>query len=342
MRVSEIGEFGLIKLLAKELGLEYPPSKGKPPEGLLVGLGDDAVVSARREGALVWTTDTMVANLHFLEGQSAWPDVGWKALTVNVSDIAAMGATPHLALITLMLPQDFCVEDVVALYGGLKQAADEFGVTVGGGDIVGSPVFAITAALSGWALMPKLGQPRVMTRSAARPGDVVAVSGTPGESAAGLHLMRDDASSFETEAEQRLRQVYERPQPRLALGRAALRLGVRCAIDVSDGLVQDAGHIATASGVGIRIDAARLPVSDALRQVYPAEATRLVLTGGGDYELILAGPKPVLDLLAARSDVPLTQIGEVVAAETPGVTVIDVDGKELVVGSGGWDHFRGA
>lgn len=342
MRVSEIGEFGLIKLLAQELGLEYPPAKGRAPEGLLAGLGDDAVVSTRHDGALVWTTDTLVANLHFLEGQSAWHDVGWKALTVNVSDIAAMGAKPYLALVTLMLPQDFCVEDVVAVYGGLKEAAEAFGVTIGGGDIVRSPVFAITVALAGWASLPKLGEPRVMTRGAARPGDVVAVSGTPGESAAGLHLMRDDHSAFETETERHLREVYERPQPRLALGRAAVRLGVRCAIDVSDGLVQDAGHIATASGVGIRIEVSRLPVSEALRQVYPAEATRLVLTGGGDYELILVGPKAVLDLLARRSDVPLTQIGEVVGADEPGVTVIDADGNELAVASGGWDHFRGA
>jgi thiamine-monophosphate kinase len=341
MRVSEIGEFGLIKLLAKQLGLEYPPSKGRSPAGLLVGLGDDAVVTARREGALVWTTDTLVANLHFLEGQSAWHDVGWKALTVNVSDIAAMGGTPYLALVTLMLPQDFCVEDVVTLYGGLKEAAERYGVTIGGGDIVRSPVFAITVALSGWTLMPRIGEPRVMTRSGARSGDVLAVTGTPGESAAGLHLMRE-GRSFEVEAERHLREVYERPQPRLELGRAAVRLGVRCAIDVSDGLVQDAGHIATASGVAIRIDASRLPVSEPLRAVYPDEATKLVLTGGGDYELLFVAPEPVLDELARESETPLTQIGEVLASDTPGVTVVDPDGNELVLGSRGWDHFRGA
>ncbi len=103
--VSEIGEFGLIKLLAQEFGIAYPPARGVVPEhGLLVGLGDDAVVTARRDGSLIWTTDTMVAGVHFLPEQSPWRDTGWKALAVNLSDIAAMGGTPHLALVTLTLP----------------------------------------------------------------------------------------------------------------------------------------------------------------------------------------------------------------------------------------------
>ena len=142
MRVSEIGEFGLIHLLAQELGVEYPPKRGGlVPAGLIVGLGDDALVSARREGALIWTTDTLVAGVHFLP-ETAWGDVGWKALAVNLSDVAAMGGAPHLALVTLMLPDDFRVEDAVALYRGLKEAADAFGVTIGGGDVVRAPVLA--------------------------------------------------------------------------------------------------------------------------------------------------------------------------------------------------------
>jgi thiamine-monophosphate kinase len=184
VKLSDIGEFGLIELLARELGIEYPPHGGEPAPGLLVPLGDDAVVTERRDSAVIWTTDTMVAGEHFLPERSLWQDVGWKALAVNVSDIAAMGGKPHLALVTLMLPPDFCVEDALALYRGLNECAVEYGVTVAGGDVVGSPVFAVTVALSGWAYTPRLGQPVVLRRDTARKGDLVAVSGTLGDSAA--------------------------------------------------------------------------------------------------------------------------------------------------------------
>src|SRR5690606_8690150 len=117
--VSEIGEFELIRRLTQALGIDYPPAPGeKPPAGMLVGLGDDAVVSESHNGALVWTTDTLVAGVHFLPERSAWVDVGWKALAVNLSDLAAMGAKPHMALVTLLLPGDFCVEDAVEMYSG--------------------------------------------------------------------------------------------------------------------------------------------------------------------------------------------------------------------------------
>src|SRR3954468_9165607 len=136
MRVSDVGEFELIRLLTAEGAITYPPSRQDVQDGLLVGLGDDAVVTARHDGAIVWTTDTMVENVHFLPGRTAWEDVGWKALASNLSDIAAMGGTPHLALVTLALPPTFEVEAAQALYRGLGEAAAAYGVILGGGDIV--------------------------------------------------------------------------------------------------------------------------------------------------------------------------------------------------------------
>jgi thiamine-monophosphate kinase len=235
MLVSEVGEFGLIKLLSQQLGIEYPPSRGVTQPGLRVGLGDDALVRQRHDGALIWTTDTLVADVHFLPQRTAWRDTGWKALAVNLSDIAAMGGRPDLALVTLILPPDYCVEDALELYAGLKEAAEAYGVTIGGGDIVRGPVFAVTVALSGWALTSRAGGIHVMTRDAARKGDVVAVSGTLGDAAAGIRLLSEGAS-FEGDAF-RLRQAQERPHPRVTLGQEAS--GVRCGMDVSDGLVQD-------------------------------------------------------------------------------------------------------
>jgi thiamine-monophosphate kinase len=339
VRVSDIGEFALIGLLAQELGVTYPHRNGsKSQPGLLVPLGDDAVVTARHDGALVWTTDTLVAGVHFLPEYSAWQDVGWKALAVNLSDVAAMGGTPYLALVTLMLPPDFRVEDVIDLYRGLKEAATAYGVTIAGGDIVRAPVFAVTVALSGWAQVSHLGQPRVMTRDMARVGDVVAVSGSLGDSAGGLRLIAE-GGDLESEASRLLLAAHQRPQPRVRLAKEAVEAGVHCAIDVSDGLVQDLGHIATASHNGLRIEAVRMPVSATLHEVFPARALGLALTGGEDYELVLVAPPAVMEALLARTDTPLTEIGEVVHYETPHVAVVDETGREIPLGGAGWDHF---
>lgn len=338
MFVSDIGEFGLIELLAREFGIEYPPGRDGHQRGLRVGLGDDAVVSEPREGSAIWTTDTLVAGVHFLTGRTAWQDVGWKALAVNLSDIAAMGGDPDLALVTLMLPAKFRVEDAVALYRGLHEAAEAYGVTLGGGDIVRGPAFSVTVALSGWALTPRVGEPRIMTRNAARPGDLVAVSGTIGDSAGGLQLLRDD-DGFETDAARCLRSAHERPRPRVSLGKTAARDGVRCAIDVSDGLVQDLGHVATASNVEIRVDAVRVPLSAALHETFPGRALGMAISGGEDYELVLVAPSRAIDAVIAASDTPVTVIGEVVRAHSPHVAVVDETGREIPLKLAGWDHF---
>jgi thiamine-monophosphate kinase len=341
MRVSELGEFALIELLAGELGMPYPAPAQPVRRGLLVDVGDDALVTRRRDAALIWTTDTMVADVHFLPGRTAWPNVGWKALAANVSDIAAMGGRPDLALVTLALPGDFCVEDAQALYRGLREATEAFGVMVGGGDIVRAPVFSITIALAGIAAASELREPLVMTRSAARPGDLVAVSGSLGDSAAGLRLLLNN-DAFASDAARRLRGAHERPQPRVALAGEAVRAGVRCAIDVSDGLVQDLGHIARASGVAIRVDVTRLPLSPELIECFPAQAAGLALGGGEDYELVLCAPAVVIESLLGRMEAPLTVIGEVVRHDEPHVAVVDETGRQIPLPRGGWDHFGGA
>jgi thiamine-monophosphate kinase len=337
--VSEIGEFGLIGLLAREFGLEYPPAPGAKQPGMQVGLGDDALVTERHDGSLIWTTDTMVDGIHFLPDRTTWPDVGWKALATNLSDIAAMGGKPYMALVTLCLPSDFKVEDAVDLYRGLRECSEVFGVTLGGGDVVSAPVFAITVALSGWAEETADGGAAVLTRGSAQPGDVVAVSGAVGDALAGLTLIRQ-GREFNTKAEEHLRIRMQRPQPRVSLGLEAVRSGLRCGTDVSDGLVQDLGHIATASGVGIRVDAVRVPASDALREVFPSEALGLAINGGDDYELLLIGPRSIVEALIDSSDTPLTEIGDVYKSDTPRVAVIDETGREIPLARGGWDHFK--
>ena len=338
MRISELGEFGLIELLTKEFGIPFPPRAGGIPRpGLLVDLGDDAVVSQSRDRAIIWTTDTLVDGVHFLAGRTSWRDIGWKALAVNLSDIAAMGGSPNLFLVTLALPADFGVEDAVELYHGLHDAALAYDVTLGGGDIVSSPVFSLTVAACGWAESSNLGQPKVMRRAAALVGDIVAVSGNLGDSAGGLNLLQE-GGTFSTEAEVSLRRAHEHPRPRVALGMNAVRNGVLCGIDISDGLVQDLGHIAAASGAGIRLNAARLPLSGALREVFPSQALGLALSGGEDYELILIGAKVAIESLVSE-EAKITEIGQIVHQDGPGVVVVDDSGREIPIATGGWNHF---
>jgi thiamine-monophosphate kinase len=341
VQVSEIGEFGLIRLLTQEFGITYPPAVGTPaPNGLEIGIGDDAVVTSKREAALLWTTDTMVAGNHFTPEDSSWRDVGWKALAVNLSDIAAMGGLPHLALVTLTLPPDFETDDAIELYRGLHDAAMAFGVTLGGGDIVRAPIFSITVALSGWALEDG-GRTALLRRDTANPGDVVAVTGQLGAAAGGVRLVvqgPDFDAPGHPESEDHLRSAQHRPQPQVVPGQAAVRAGLRCGMDVSDGLVQDLGHIATASGVAIRIEAAAVPVSDDLRVVFPGDALAMALTGGEDYELILIGPSEVMSKYRGGTEKQVTVIGRVEDGEAK-VTVIDERGSAMAFDRRGWDHL---
>jgi thiamine-monophosphate kinase len=282
----------------------------------------------------------MVAGDHFLPRHATWRDVGWKALAVNLSDIAAMGGVPDMALVTLTLPPEFEVDDALELYRGLHDASKAYSVTLGGGDIVRSPVFSITVALSGWAIEID-GRPAVLRRNAAVAGDVVAVTGSLGAAAGGVRLLvqgPDFDAPGHPDEEDRLRKAQHRPIPRVELGQTAVRAGLRCGMDVSDGLLQDLGHIATASGVAIHVEASRVPVNEDLSAVFPDDALALALTGGEDYELILVGSEDTMSKYIAAGT-RVTVIGRVEASAEPGVTVVDERGQAMSFEHRGWDHL---
>ncbi len=337
-RVSELGEFALIARLQEELGDQHEALAMQPAGSrLLLGIGDDAAVWVSPSTAQIATTDTLVEGVHFPPG-APWKDLGWKALAINVSDVAAMGGTPEYALITLALPGEFRVEDALDFYRGLAEAGRRFGVVVAGGDVVRAAQFIVTVALSGRPSTAGDGTPLLLRRDGARAGDAVAVSGHLGDSAGGLRLLTSSVDC-PPEAAERLRRAHLRPDPPVELGRAAVAAGLRCAIDISDGLVQDLGHVCELSGLGAVVHADRLPVSDELRRAFPKEATALAAAGGEDYELLLTGPAATLEELRGKVNVPLTIIGEMVAGEPHRPRVVDSRGREIDLAEAGWDHF---
>jgi thiamine-monophosphate kinase len=328
VKLSDLGEFGLIERLTGML-----PAEGSPD--LIIGIGDDAAVWRAGSEYLVATTDTMVEGVHFVVGQAPWADVGWKALAANVSDIAAMGGTPLFALVTLALPPEMPVDDVEVLYAGLAECAREYGVIVAGGDVVRAAKASITVALIGKAER-RDGEPLLLRRDAARPGHAIAVTGTLGDSTAGLRRLREGAPADEPLARRHLW-----PRPPLAAGRTAASCGVACGIDVSDGLLQDVGHVCEQSGVGAIIRAGDIRLSDELRAAYPDDALRLACTGGEDYELVLVADREVLDALSSMIGfVQLTVVGEIVDDPEHRAHLLDDAGNEITFERGGWDAFR--
>lgn len=288
--MRRIGEFELIALFTRDL-----PAGG---EGVLLGIGDDAAVLAPPRGEhLVAAVDAVVEGVHFRRGWAP-EDIGWKALSVNLSDLAAMGARPLWALVALATPRERDPAWLARVGRGLARCARSHGVAVVGGNVTRARDLSLTVAVMG-------GARRVLTRAGAGPGDAVLVSGTLGDAALGREAGAGPA----------LRARQRRPVPRLALGRGLAGIATAC-IDVSDGLLQDLGHLCRASGVGASLRLSDLPLSPA----YRAAARRrrdpwsAALSGGEDYELLATVPVRRLGAALAaarRAATPLAAVGVV-------------------------------
>jgi thiamine-monophosphate kinase len=336
VNVSDLGEFGLIDRLAKAVGARRPesPSTGSG-QGLIVGIGEDAAAWRVDDSILLATTDTLVEGVHFPPGLAPWRDLGWKALAVNVSDIAAMGGTPQFALVTLALPPETPVADVDELYVGMRECSQEYGLAVVGGDVVRAPQTVVSVAVLGRAEVDEGGRPQLLRRDGARAGYSIAVTGSLGDSAAGLRRLKDGAPPDDP-----LVRAHLRPRPPLAAGRQAAHLGVPCAIDVSDGLLQDLGHICDLCRLGAVVRAEALPLSQELRGAFPTEALSLACTGGEDYQLAFIAPQETMRLLRASAHVRLTVIGEMDEHPEQRPRLLDESGREMRLPTAGWDHLR--
>jgi len=316
-------EFDLIRRLEATIA---GPLAGRVP-GCVVGIGDDgAVLEVPGERQLVVCTDTLVAGVHFPAGTDPRA-IGHKALAVNLSDLAAMGADPTWFFLALTLPGE---EPgwLDAFAQGMAALAVESGILLAGGDTTSGPL-SLTVTVLG------LVEPgAALLRSGAREGDLVVVSGVPGRAARALEAIGQGAEPRPDD-----RAALDFPRPRLELGRALRGLATAC-IDVSDGLLADLGHIAEESGVGAELWLERLPAGADFDGLDDAHRWALQLGGGDDYELCFTvAPGSEAWLAAAAAGVPLTVIGRIVAGR--GVAAFRPDGSRHVPARAGYQHFAG-
>ena len=263
MRVKDIGEFDLIDVLIEVIERRGLDRAG--PEGRLlrIGAGDDAAAWEGPGGVEVLTNDVMVEGVHFDLATIGWRDLGWKCVAVNLSDVAAMGCLPGFAVVALGLPGGLRVADLVEMYEGMLDACERYGCALVGGDVVRSPTFFVSVAVTGMAQTDGGGPPAwpLLARDGARVGDLVAVTGHVGCSAGGLRMMTE-GRELDDETATHLRLAHVRPTPRVSEGAALARHGAHAAIDVSDGLLDDLGKLCRASGVGAVVRVDRLPADD--------------------------------------------------------------------------------
>jgi thiamine-monophosphate kinase len=325
MKVKDLGEFGLIELLAKTVG-------GGKDRRLLVGIGDDAAAWKGDESVQLATVDSFIQDVHFPSGLASWKELGWKALAVNLSDIAAMGGLPRYALVSLALPDNTEVSDVTALYAGMLELAKKFGVAISGGDISRAPLVTITIAVFGSSW-----KKQILKRSTARAGELVAVTGELGAAAAGLEMLTKGLK-FSPQATALFKNAFLHPVPRIAEGQLLVEEGVKTAIDLSDGLVSDLNQIRKASQVGARIEIERVPVEPRVKTAFGDKALEMALGGGEDYELVFTARAGVIERVKRKASCPITVVGEILAGDK-GVALVDSQGKPVNLVRRGWEHF---
>jgi thiamine-monophosphate kinase len=308
------GEFSLIEQFLSAF----------PRARVPVGPGDDCAVLAPSRGQLCVTTDAVVEDVHFTRAHFSPEDIGHKALAVNLSDLAAMGATPRWFLCALALPKDFPERELIRMARGMSALACEHRIALVGGNFTSARELSVTLTAAGELHRPAL------TRKGGRPGDLLYMSGTLGDARLGLIQLQ----AGKRRSPSILRQ--KRPVPRIALGRLASRFA-SAGIDISDGLAQDLGHLCDASHVGAEVELSHLPLSLAVRRELGPEAA---LAGGEDYELLLAVPPErarAFERACSRASERVTRIGRLTLE--PRRVLRASDGR-LIPPPPGFDHFR--
>lgn len=319
------GEFDLIARLAPFLA-------AGGTDDLVVGHGDDAAVIDLDGKGVCLAVDVLVEDVHFRRDLSSLEDVGWKAVAVNCSDIAAMGGAPSAAVVGLCRPASLPGEDVERLYAGMAAACEQWGLRLVGGDTVSADALALSVTVLG-----DIDPARAVRRSGAQPGDRVVVVGTLGGAAAALDLFRAGHPVPDG-----LLAAHRRPTARVAEGQALAEAGATAMIDVSDGFGADLLHICEASGVAAVVGAGALPATDgvaAAAATLQRDALEFVTAGGDDYALVATLPAEQAEAVA--KDIGGVLVGEIIAGD-PSATLRLPDGSTRNLAGQGWDHYREA
>ena len=330
------GEDELVLAIRRIIGDEAPE--------VMVGAGDDAALVRVGGRPVLLTVDLLVDGVHFDSSRVAPRDLGYKAVAVNVSDVAAMGGSPRFGLIGLALSEDADVPWVVELYGGMREAATEQAMSLVGGDTTRSDRTTISVTVVG-----EVAEGLAVTRSGAQPGDRIVVTGALGAAAGGLRLAIESPQALGhalgSEWARDLLAAHDRPVPRVGEGQLLARSGATAMLDVSDGLGLDLSRICRDSGVGAVVDATSIPVAPQLRELRDLLGTdpmELALGGGDDYELLAMLPvdsvEAATETMKERFGTALTDIGHVRAE--PGMVLVEAGGEERAFEPTGWDPFR--
>ncbi len=318
----------LIETIRKILSGQLP--------GVVLGPGDDAALVEMGDRLGVLTADMLVEGVHFDLGMLSPRDLGYKAVAVNVSDVAAMGGSPRFGLVALGLPKDVEAAWIVELYGGLREAADEYALALVGGDVSRADRLVISVTVTGEA--PRGG---TVTRSGAKPEHRIVVTGVLGAAAGGLHLARAQPRDAAADWGHELLRALCRPIARVGEGQTLAQNGATAMMDISDGLALDLSRLCRESEVGAAVDLSRVPVAPGLGHLAGVDPLRLALEGGDDYELLATLPawavEPATEKLKERFGTPLTDIGEI--REGSSLVAVGPDGRERPLEPKGWDHF---
>jgi len=335
MNLHQIGEFGLI---------EHLHSRLQTRRGVRLGIGDDAAILDALRAPIV-TCDALIENVHFRRDWTTPRALGRKAMSVNVSDIAAMGANPVAAFVALAISENDDLNWIEELYGGMEEVAARWNFTIAGGDTVRAPVTMISVTMIG----ELAGEP--ILRSGAQIGDEILVTGTLGDAAAGLALLQNPDVQLEKSARDFLLHRHHEPTPRLEEMHAALKVkcadgtrALHAALDLSDGSGGDGAHIAKSSNVSLEIFPAQLPISNQCRaaaETLKTDARDWALRGGEDYELLLCvAPEKTDEVCDAirGTGTRATRIGRCVAREESAAILVDENNKRAAV-RGAFEHF---
>ncbi|MFA5451144.1 MAG: thiamine-phosphate kinase [Dehalococcoidales bacterium] len=326
MEISKIGEFGLIELIKNTIG-NHPD--------LQLGIGDDACAWNTRTGIQLATTDSLIENVHFEPKLTSWRDLGYKALAVNLSDIAAMAGIGSVALVSLALPGNIQSEDIISFYQGMLELAQETGIAIAGGNVSRSPIINITVTVIGTAGLSG----KILRRSDARERDLIAITGYPGCAAAGRMVLSGQLKVSKEQADQLL-SCFLRPHPRLEQGNILACEGASAAIDISDGLLSDLQHILSSSNVSAIIDVGKLPLKPLLKAgLSHHQAVELALGGGEDYELLFTASESVMEKIAATIGKGLSIIGTITSARSGCIKLAGNFTSFDNLKRAGWNHF---